>query len=337
VREDVLQIQRAAERATALTHQLLAFGRREVVRPQVLDLNAVVAEVEQLLRRTLGEHVELVTSLAPGLWPIVADPGQVEQVLVNLAVNARDAMPRGGSLTIDTQNLEADVNYASRLPGLEAGRYVRLRVSDTGMGMPKDVIDRAFEPFFTTKPRGEGSGLGLATVYGIVTQAGGRAQIYSEPGLGTTFSALLPAGVSERGAPEREPDAAGTSHGETILVVEDEDAMREVTRRMLSRAGYEVVVAAGGQEALALASDEDVVIDLLLTDVVMPHMLGKEVAERVRGIRPSVRVLYMSGYAQPVLATQGTLDPGVTLIEKPFSASELLTKVREALDEPAET
>jgi PAS domain S-box-containing protein len=329
VREDVGQIVRAGERATALTHQLLAFARREVVRPQVLDLNGVISDVEQLLLRSLGEHVTLETSLEDDLWPVLADPGKIEQVLVNLAVNARDAMPGGGSLTIDTQNVSADEHYAGRHPGLSPGRFVRVRVSDSGVGMPDDVRHRAFEPFFTTKPGTEGTGLGLATVYGIISQAGGSVQIYSEPGMGTTINVLLPATEEVRVAAR--PDADHPGGGETILVVEDEDPLRDVTVRILTRNGYEVLAAANGPEALELARESGD-IDLLLTDVVMPQMLGKELAERMVTERPEITVVYMSGYAQPVLASSGSLDPGVRLIEKPFSASGLLTKVRKALD-----
>jgi PAS domain S-box-containing protein len=332
VREDVAQVQRAAERATQLTHQLLAFGRREIVQPEVLDLNAVVRDVEQLLRRSIGAHVQLVISLAPELWEVFADPGQIEQVLLNLAVNARDAMPGGGKLTIDTANVTVDEGHATLRPALTPGRHVRIRVSDNGQGMRQDVLERAFEPFFTTKPKGEGSGLGLATVYGIISQAGGYAQIYSEPGLGTTFTALLPATEDVRPQVDKPAERAHGRSSETVLVVEDEDAMREVTRRILSRNGHTVLVAASGEEAISIAAGHQGDIDLLLTDVIMPHMLGMEVAERITAIRPAIRVLYMSGYAQPVLASHGTLAEGVSLIEKPFSAIELLTKTRDILD-----
>ncbi len=332
VHRDLEEISRAGDRATRLIHQLLAFARREVVRPQVLVLNDVVAEVEDLLLRTFGEGVELTTNLADDLWPVLADPGQIEQVLVNLAVNARDAMPEGGSLVIDTANVVADENFAVRHPGLEPGRFVRIRVSDTGGGMTSEVIGRAFEPFFTTKVKGEGSGLGLATVYGIITQAGGYAEIYSEPGFGTTFSALLPVTDKVEAPIERPVEIRRRSGGGMVLVVEDEDAIREVTRRILARNGYEVITAEHGPSALEIADTYDGTIDLLLTDVVMPQMLGKEVAERITQMRPGIRVLYMSGYAQPVLASPGTLDPGVLLVEKPFSEAALLAKVREALD-----
>ena len=332
VTSDLNEIQRAAERATKLTHQLLAFGRREVVQPVVLSVNDVLREVERLLARTLGEHVELVTSLEPELSLVKADPGQLEQVLVNLAVNARDAMPGGGQLVLESHNVDVDEEYVARRPALTVGRHARLRVSDTGTGMERDVAERAFEPFFTTKPKGEGSGLGLATVYGIVKQSGGDVEIYSEPGLGTTISVMFPAAEETGGAAAKPVKTGPASTGETVLVVEDEAAMRELTRRILRRHGYHVIVAANGAEALREAEDHEGPIDLLLTDVVMPQMLGKEVAERASAIRPGIRVLYMSGYAQPILGSTGTLEAGVTLLEKPFSESQLLDKVRELLD-----
>jgi PAS domain S-box-containing protein len=332
VRSDVEQIERAGERASQLTHQLLAFARREVVRPEVIDLNRVVGEVEQLLRRTIGEHVELTVELGSRVHAVVADPGQLEQVLLNLAVNARSSMPLGGRLTIDTANQVADDTYASGHPDLAVGEYVRLRVSDTGSGMSKDVIARAFEPFFTTKPRGEGSGLGLATVYGIISQAGGHVHIYSEPGVGTTVTALLPATKEAGPVAEWALQPPTASREETILVVEDEEAMREVTYRILTRSGYQVLTAANGPEALEVARAHHEQIHMLLTDVIMPKMLGKEVAEQIRVVIPGLPVLFMSGYAQPILTTQGTLDPGVTLLEKPFSAVMLLGKVGEILD-----
>jgi PAS domain S-box-containing protein len=330
--QDIREIQRAAERAAALTHQLLTFGRREVVRPRVLSLNAVVSGVEQLLRRTLDEQVELITELAPDLWLVQADPGQIEQILVNIAVNARDAMQSGGVLRITTANVNVDDAYAAKHPGLKPGHYARLRLSDTGSGMPPNVVEHAFEPFFTTKPKGEGSGLGLAIVYGIVTRAEGFARISSEPGQGTTFSALLPTTDKPLAEPEEAPTPSRTSGGETILVVEDEQAMREVTRRVLTRKGYRVLTAANGPEALELLNTNEERIDLLLTDVIMPQMLGQDVADRVSALRPGVRVLYMSGYAEPVLTSQGTLPPEVALIEKPFSQLDLLRIVRDVLD-----
>jgi nitrogen-specific signal transduction histidine kinase/CheY-like chemotaxis protein len=329
---DLGEIKKAAERAAGLTHQLLVFARRDVIRPKVLDLDAVIAAVEELLRRTLGEHVELVTSLAGGLWPVLADPGQLEQVLVNLAVNARDAMPAGGTLTIDTGNIIVDADTIAGGSRARKGRNVRLRVSDTGAGMLADVAQHVFEPFFTTKPDGGGTGLGLATVYGILTQADGDIRIYSEPGHGTTFIITLPA-TAEAAAPIAEPmPYQRAPKGETVLVVEDEEALREVTRRIFSRNGYQVITAANGPEALGIATGHPGEIHLLVTDVVMPHMLGKEVAEKMRLIKPEIEVIFMSGYARPVLASQGRLDPGVALVGKPFSEADLLAIAGQVLN-----
>jgi PAS domain S-box-containing protein len=332
-RSDLEQIRRAAERATELTHQLLSFGRREVVRPQVLNLNEVVADVQDMLRRTIGEHIELTTSLDPDLWYVLADPGKVEQILVNLAVNARDAMPGGGRLSIDTARVVVDADTAALRPGLKDGPHVLMRVTDSGCGMPPEIIRQAFEPFFTTKAKGEGTGLGLATVYGIVTQADGHVQISSTPGAGTTFTVLLPATDEQPDAVAGPAQGPVRSGGETVLVVEDADSMRELARRILDRNGYRVVTADGGDAALALAAS-DSRIDLLITDVIMPRMLGREVADRIRVTRPKLRVLYMTGYASPALVSQGSLEAAGTLIEKPFTELTLLAKVREVLDTP---
>jgi PAS domain S-box-containing protein len=331
MRADIEQISVAAERAAHLTRQLLAFARREVVQPDVVDVNSVVTAVEQLLRRTLGEHIELHSELEPELRSVLIDPGQVEQILVNLAVNARDAMPEGGVLKIDTANIEIDDGYADGRPELSPGPYVRLRVSDNGSGMPREVAERAFDPFFTTKAPGRGTGLGLATVYGIVQQAGGRASIYSEADVGTTFTALLPATDQTpiQAAPEIDPTELRGE--ETILLVEDEDALREVTRRILVSAGYRVLTAASGDEALAVATEQLGRIDLLLTDVIMPHMHGPQLAEQIAISWPSIQTMFMSGFAHPILDTGGHLEPTMTLIEKPFSIQTLLAKVRQVL------
>jgi hypothetical protein len=328
---DIEQIQLAAERATRLTHQLLAFARREVVQPRVLNLNEIVVSVLKLLRRTLGEHVELVTNLEPCLELVLADPGHIEQILVNLAVNARDAMTGGGRLTLETGNVDVDEAYAAVHADLAVGRYTALKVSDNGSGMPPEVADRAFEPFFTTKPKGEGSGLGLATIYGIVAQAGGNVRIYSEPGLGTTITVLLP--VTDQLPPvEQHPrDQFEGGGNELVLLVEDEPAMREVTRRILARNGYQVITAASGREAVDAATNCQDDIAVLVTDVIMPGMQGKEVAERVRGLQPDIAVMFMSGYTQGLLGAQGILEPGINLIEKPFTGTALLKKLREIL------
>jgi signal transduction histidine kinase len=329
---DLAEVRKAGERAAGLTHQLLVFARRDVIRPKLLDLDTVITTIEGMLRRTLGEHVELVTSLAGNLWPVLADPGQLEQVLVNLALNARDAMPTGGTLTIDTSNITVDSDTIAGGSGARKGRNVRVRVSDTGVGIPADVAQRVFEPFFTTKPDGGGTGLGLATVYGILSQADGNIRIYSESGGGTTFTIMLPV-IAEAAIPVAGPAPyQRTPKGETVLVVEDEDALREVTRRIFSRNGYHVITAADGPQALDIAASHPGEIHLLVTDVVMPHMLGKEVAERMRLIKPEIEVVFMSGYARPVLASQGRLYPGVALVEKPFSEADLLAVAGQALN-----
>jgi signal transduction histidine kinase/CheY-like chemotaxis protein len=331
-RSDLRQITLAAERAAGLTRQLLSFARREVVRPQVLDLGDVVIGVQELLHRTLGEHIELITTLADDLWPVLADPGQLEQVLVNLAVNARDAMPGGGTLTIDTSNISVDATAVAGGSPAPLGKNVRLRISDTGVGIPADVLEHVFEPFFTTKEEGSGTGLGLATVYGILVQAGGQIQIYTEPAIGTTFTITMPV-TAQALVPLAAPVLyRRTPKGETVLVVEDEEALRLVTQRIFTRNGYHVITAADGPAALEIARAHPGEIHLLVTDVVMPRMLGKEVAERMRAIKPGIKVLFMSGYARPVLASQGSLEPHVALVEKPFSESQLLSQAAKVLN-----
>ena len=329
---DVGQIQRAAERATALTHQLLAFARREVIQPRVLDLNDVVRDMEQMLNRTIGEDVLLSADLAQDLWPVMADAGQIEQVLVNLAINARDAMSSGGTLSIDTANVTVDAGLVANGEPTRGGRHIRLRVSDTGSGMTPDVLAHVFEPFYTTKPDGTGTGLGLSTVYGIVAQTEATIAIQSRPGTGTTFTILVPV-TDEIGVPvEESPAYRHAPTGETVLIVEDQEALREVTERIFIRSGYRVLTAADGPDALALVAAHHDDIHLLVTDVVMPKMLGKEVAEEIRRSRPDIKVLFMSGYAQPVLASQGKLGLDVNLIEKPFSAAAIIEKAGQVLN-----
>jgi PAS domain S-box-containing protein len=333
VLEDIEQVRVAAQQASRLTRQLLTFAREDVIRPEVLDLNEAVKEAGQLLRRTLGEHIDLVIAAEPALWRVKADRGQLEQVLVNLAVNARDAMPGGGRLSIDTGNTEVDAAYATGRPDLKLGRYARLRVSDTGTGMDRATVARVFEPFFSTKPKGHGTGLGLATVYGVVIQAGGNIEIYSEVGLGTTITVLLPA-TDEDAAPYLAP--VGTiddqrGHGETILVVEDEESLRQLTTRILTRNGYQVCAVGNGAEAVRRAGDPAQPITLLLTDVVMPEMLGNEVAARISAIRPDVPALFMSGYAQPILDSHGVGAASFDILAKPFTEADLLTRVRQAI------
>lgn len=334
-RSAVEQMQQAAERGSRLTKQLLAFGRREIVRPQVFLLSEAMADVVRLLSGTLGADVRVSTSSDADLWPVTADPGRIEQVLVNLAVNARDAMPKGGTLQLDAVNVALDSAQAARY-GLADGRYVQLRVTDTGTGMPPEVAERAFEPFYTTKPEGQGTGLGLASVYGIVSQAAGHVYLRSRPGWGTSVTVLLPASSGE---PLTRPEAPGTARTDapekhpdrTVLVVDDEPDLRKSIEIILGRGGYAVLSAGSGDEAAQLASAYEGTIDLLLTDVTMPGLSGQEVANRLRLDRPSMRVLYMSGFALPLLTSKGTIGPDVTLVEKPFTRRSLLAKVAEVL------
>jgi two-component system, cell cycle sensor histidine kinase and response regulator CckA len=329
---DQEQVQRGTERAAALTHQTPALARQEVTQARALNLSDIVAGVEPLLLRTMGEHVELITDLASDLPLVLADPGRIEQVLVNLALNARDAMPGGGKLTIQTTSAQIG-EPAATLIGLPRGPYVMLKVSDTGCGIPKHILHRVFEPFFSTKPQGEGTGLGLATVHGVITQAGGNVRIYSEPGMGTTLTAYLPVTAARTAATPAlaAPQAGG---GQIVLVVEDEPVMREVTRRILADNGYQVTAAASGPEALAALTDRLDHIDVLLTDIVMPQMQGNELAAKVLALHPGTRVVFMSGYTKGLLSAQGVLEPGHHLIEKPFSEPTLLSTMHEVLSAP---
>jgi hypothetical protein len=337
-RQDVEEIRRAAERAAALTRQLLIFSRREVVKPELLYLRDVISELENLLRRALGERVELVTRFGEDRCPFEADPGQIEQVLVNLAVNARDAMPDGGRLVIEVDKAELDEEYTYMHPDTEPGTYVRLKVSDTGTGMNPETIQRAFEPFFTTKGKGEGTGLGLATVYGIVTGAGGRIDIYSEIGIGTTVKIHLPASSATPGQVETLDKERPAGNGEVILVVEDEADVRRMAERILTKGGYSVISTGDGTEAIEICGQPDRQIDLLLTDVIMPGLLGTELVERIEVIRPALGVIFMSGYSHEVLAPDTLAEQKhATFIEKPFNAGELLQAVRNLLDAGAGT
>ncbi|MGD1050147.1 MAG: response regulator [Solirubrobacteraceae bacterium] len=327
--EDLAEIRTAAERAARLTHQLLAFSRQSIATPVPMDLGAAVGDIAELLRRTLGEQIELVVTLEEDLHMIHADPSQVEHALVNLAVNSRDAMPDGGILRIETANIDIDADYAAVRPELLPGPHVRLRVSDTGGGMSRDVVARVFEPFFTTKPVGEGTGLGLAVVFGMVRQAHGRAQFYSEPGVGTTFTALFPVVQEEVRSGPPAPVEASAQGVETILLVEDEEPLLEATRRLLTRAGYHVLPAPSGAAALKLASAHEGDIELLLTDVVMPGMRGNQLAVELRAQRPEVQVLFMSGFAGPMVES-GMAISAADLIDKPFTAHELLARIAAA-------
>jgi len=330
-REDVEQIRQAAVAASSLTRQLLAFSRQQVLEPRVLDVNTVVASTEKLLTRLLGEDVSLTTSLAAALGAVKVDPGQLEQIIMNLAVNARDAMPRGGRLSIETANVEMDESYVHGHPLARPGHYVMLAVSDTGTGMDAATQARIFEPFFTTKEAGKGTGLGLATVYGIVRQSSGFIWVYSEPGHGTSFKIYLPRvdePVSPAGAPA--PQVVGGS--ETVLVVEDVAAVRAVTRQMLERQGYCVLEAANGATALSLARQHHSAIHLLVTDVVMPEVSGRELADQLVQLRPDMKVLFMSGYTDDAVVRHGILQEGIAYLQKPFTPDTLARKVRAVLD-----
>jgi PAS domain S-box-containing protein len=330
-REDVEEIRKAAERAAALTRQLLIFSRREVVKPEVLDLGGLFGELENLLRRALGERVSLSVSFAEDLHAVEADPSQLEQVLVNLAVNARDAMPDGGRLLIEAENVLLDDEYAYMHPDTEPGHYIRLKVSDTGIGMDSETAERVFEPFFTTKA--DGTGLGLATVYGIVTAAGGRIDLYSEPGMGTTVKIHLPTTPEAASVAGQAPEPATGGHGEVVLVVEDEPDVRRMAERILTNGGYSVIGTEHGAEAVGICEVDRPPVDLLLTDVIMPEMLGTELVDRVRVGCPTLPVIYMSGYSHAVLAPQALRDDGnSSFIEKPFSALALQGTVRALLD-----
>jgi two-component system cell cycle sensor histidine kinase/response regulator CckA len=332
-RRELIEIRDAAQRAATLTRQLLAFSRKQVLKPRVLSLNAVVVTVEKMLRRLIGEDIELATSRHPNLWAVEADPGQLEQIIMNLAVNARDAMPEGGRLSIETGNAEVDDAFARRHFPMVPGRYVMLVVRDSGAGMDAETQRHIFEPFFTTKPRDRGTGLGLSMVYGIVKQSGGYIWADSEPGHGTTFKVFFPRVEGPRD--DAEAVAAGSSPPgrETVLLAEDEDSVRRLARRILEEAGYTVLEAREATEALATSEAWDGPIDLLVTDVVMPELNGRELAERLSALRPGIQIVYISGYTDhDVLG--GVVGPGNNFLQKPFTPEALATKVREALDVP---
>ena len=331
-RGDLEEIQRAGTRAAGLTRQLLAFSRRQVIDPTVLDLNAVVSDIRAMLGRLIGEDVEVVVDLGPGLARVKADHGQVEQIVMNLALNGRDAMPRGGTLTIATANVELDGDYAATHAGVKPGSYVALTVTDTGTGMTPQVQARVFEPFFTTKEVGKGTGLGLATVDGIVKQSGGSCSVYSELGKGTSFHVYFPrVEAAERVVDATAPMAGRRTATETVLVVEDGEGLRELARRLLHREGYTVLVAANADEAVRLF-EATPAIDLLLTDVVMPGASGPELTRQLVGQRPALKVIYMSGYADDAIVQRGVLKPGIAFLHKPFTSDTLGRKVREVLD-----
>jgi PAS domain S-box-containing protein len=333
LRRDLELILSASDSAASLTRQLLAFSRRQVLLPGVIDLNTVVVNVSTMLRWLIGEDIEVIIRLAPGLGPIKADPGQLEQVLMNLAVNARDAMPQGGQLTIETANVSLDKAYAQTHLGVKAGRYVRLRVQDSGCGMDDETQAHMFEPFFTTKELGKGTGLGLSTVYGIITQSGGHISVISAPGQGTGFTIDLPR-IEDSPAilTAAVPQAAAPQGTETVLLVEDEGTVRSVAREVLQMVGYTVLEAATGEEALQQSTLHDSPIHLLVTDVVMPGMSGRELAERLTIDYPALGVLYLSGYTDEAIAHHGVLEAGIELLHKPFTPDALARRVREVLD-----
>jgi signal transduction histidine kinase/CheY-like chemotaxis protein len=331
----VAEVVRAADRASDLTNQLLAFSRRQPAAPRAVDLNQVVRGIDKMLRRIIGEDIELEARLAPGLWQVMVDPSHMDQVIMNLAVNSRDAMPDGGKLTIETANVQLTDEYMALHPGAIPGPYVMLAVSDTGVGMDAATQARAFEPFFTTKEKGKGTGLGLAIVYGIVKQNGGGIMVYSEPSHGTVFKVYIPA-TPPADTPVEPAPAPGVrseapTYAATVLLVEDEDQVRSLARTFLERSGYRVVAAASGPEALRMLKEHSGRIDLLLTDIVMPQMNGAVLAERVNAARPEIRILFMSGYTEGGLEGHGIIAGAAHFLQKPFTAGTLDQKVREAL------
>ena len=337
LRRNAEQIQAAAQRAAALTRQLLAFSRKQILAPKVLNVNSVVAEMEKMLRRVIGEDIQLQTVSTPDLWLVKADRSQIEQVIMNLAVNARDAMPRGGRLTIETANVEFDSAMSRGATAIAPGKYVMLAVTDNGIGMDEKTKAHIFEPFFTTKEKGKGTGLGLATVYGVVKQSGGYVWVYSEPGHGTTFKIYLPQIAEEVPVTGQESglDFRHASKGsEVILLVEDEAGVRELAREYLEMSHYTVLVAENGHTALELAAMHAGPIHLLMTDVVMPGIGGRELAERMTRLRPDIKVLYMSGYTEQAVNQQGILADDAVLLQKPFTLTTLASKLSEIFATP---
>jgi CheY-like chemotaxis protein len=332
-RDALVQIERAAEQAASLTRQLLAFSRRQVLNPEPVDVNEIVAELHPMLERIIGDDVQVAISLAPQSASVEADRAQIERIVLNLAANARDAMPHGGRLTIETSRVELDAEYETSHGDVNPGPHVLLAISDTGTGMSEDVRRHLFEPFFTTKSAGAGTGLGLATVFGVVKQSGGAIYVYSEEGRGTTFKIYLPEAVEDArpvATPAVEPTAQRGS--ETIVVVEDDESVRELVGVMLRGQGYAVLAAEDGETAARLCAEHPGGVDLLLTDVVMPELNGRVLADRLGTMFPSLRVLFMSGYSDEAVVRHGMIRPNTAFIEKPFSESGLARKVREVLD-----
>lgn len=337
-RELLSEIHKAGERAGTLTRQLLAFSRQQVIEPKLLNLNSVVSDTEKLLRRLIGEDILLVTKLSPKLGRVKADPGQIEQVLMNLAVNARDAMPQGGNLTIETQMMHLDEHYCKGVADLSPGEYVMLAVSDSGCGMDQEVLARIFEPFFTTKNVGEGTGLGLATVHGIIKQSSGHIAVYSESGYGTTFKIFLPQASGPASGAQSDSKSMEMPEGtETLLLVEDEDAVRVLASHILRTCGYRVLEATNGRDALRLSESEAGTIHLLISDVVMPYLGGRALAEQIAAARPGCRVMFLSGYTDDAIVRHGVLEAEFAFLQKPFTASSLAQKVRSVLDASRQT
>ena len=332
LRADLMEIRRAGTRAADLTQQLLAFSRRQLLEPRIVDLNESVNQVHRMVRRIIGEDVTVEASTAPRLWRVKVDPGQIAQILMNLVVNARDAMPHGGTMRFETRNVDVDPEYAAQQLGVSPGPHVLLALADTGTGMPPEVIARIFEPFYTTKAPGKGTGLGLSTVFGIVKQSGGHIDVASAPGQGTVFRIYFPRADGEALPSESaRPDTAASGH-ETIVLVEDDAAVRGVARRVLTSQGYRVLEASSPEDALGLCKGGDPAVDLLLTDVVMPECNGRELVDRVRPFCPTIKVLLMSGYADSALGDLGALGPGTAFLQKPITPEALGRKVREVLD-----
>jgi two-component system cell cycle sensor histidine kinase/response regulator CckA len=335
LREEIEEIKIAGERAAALTRQLLAFSRKQIVQPEILDLNELLTDIEKMVVRLIGEDVEIRMIPESALWRIEIDPGQMEQVIINLAVNARDAMPTGGKLTIETANMDLDENYFAEHGIVEErpGPYVMMAVSDTGSGMDKEVQEHIFDPFYTTKEKGKGTGLGLSTIYGIVKQNNGFIWVYSEPGQGSTFEVYLPKVKGDVKAEEKGQTPVENLDGfETVLIVEDNDSLRKLARTVLKQNGYKVLAAENGEDALRISMGNKGPIDLIVTDVVMPKMSGRETVERLQPLYPKMKVIYMSGYTDNSIVHHGVLTPGLNFLEKPFSPEGLARKVREVLD-----